>query len=147
MKKAILYIALAALTQVAISTTASSQSAHSGVPSVGLSARTPSHGIRPMFPRHHHHKRFHRFDFGYAAPYPGWLYWPDWDQAAGAPYAPETEYAYPPEDSAPAVPTRCVPENYSVPSQREGGQAKVTVTRCNVPILIPRSAPTASSPN
>jgi hypothetical protein len=145
MKKAFIYFALAALTQLGMPSAAFSRTAHSSIPGSGLSAHTPSRAIRPIFPQHRHHKRFHQFDSGFAGPYPGWLYAPDLDQTGGALYGPGAEYGYPPEDLPPPVPTRCVPEDYSVSSERGDGQAKVTVTRCNVPILIPGSRP-ASPP-
>jgi hypothetical protein len=135
MKKAVIYLAMAALMQVATTSTGSSQSGHSSIPVMGHSARTPSSGLRPIFPRHRHHKRFHRFDFAYTDFYPDWLYAPDSGQTAETPYEPGAEY------SAPPIPTKCVPEAFSVPSEVGGGQAHVTVTRCNVPILIPGSGP------
>ena len=139
MKKAIMWcVALAAVTQLGALSTASSEGARPSIGGHGLSPRTSSSGIRPILPhhRHHHHRRFQQLDFGYGAIYPDSFYGPDLG----------TEYAEPDEDLSPAVrpppiPTKCVPEQYSVPSERAGGRAQVTVTKCNVPVLGPGFGP------
>ncbi len=144
MKKLIPYLALAMLGYLATPGTALSKSAHPGpVGKAVPMASTPWHGIHPTHHRHHHHDRFvrrhhhHRefqpFDFAFSGLYPDWFYPPD-----SASYGPASEYAPPPEDWAPRIPTRCVSETQAVPSER-GGQVEVTVTRCNVPILPNRA--------
>jgi|GraSoiStandDraft_41_1057321.scaffolds.fasta_scaffold367630_4 hypothetical protein len=156
MKKLFPYVALAMLGCVVTPVTALSKSAHSGpVGKAVPMASAPWHGIHPThhhhhdhdrFVRRHHHRhdRFQPFDFAFGGLFPDWGYTPE-----SVPYGPDrpaTEYAPQPEDWAPRIPTRCVSETQAVPSER-GGQVQVTVTRCNVPILLPsraRSAPPAT---
>ena len=156
MNKLIPCFALAMLGYVVTPVTVFSKSAHSG--GVGKAipmASAPWLGTHPIhhhhhhhhdhdrFIRHHHHHHqdFQPFDFAYGGWYPDWFY-----PSESTPYEPATESAPQPEDSAPRIPTRCVSETQAVPSEH-GGQAQVTVTRCNVPILVPsraRSAPPAT---
>jgi len=134
MKKAILYLIVAALAPVVMPANATNSSPHPSVVENNPTAmRSP--GIRSMFRQHHHRRRIDQFDFGYGGGYPDSYDTPDLDAPGGVPYGPEAEDVHPPEDFSSSVPTRCVPENYTVPSERgDHGQVQVTVTRCNVPM-------------